>query len=103
MAIIKGNEGEHQHIYGAIDKGGNPLWGEGFTSRAIAVGLYVVEFKQPFRENPSVTCTIFGPEWETFNLSVAIVDLTPWYFVCTTSLPDNRQRSAFTFIAFGDI
>ena len=103
MAIIKSDHDQHQHIYGVIDKGGNSMSGEGFTARKLTEGLYLVEFQQPFRENPAVTCTILGPEWETLNLSVAIVDLSPWYFVCTTSSPNNRQSSGFTFIAFGDV
>ncbi|MDJ1169088.1 hypothetical protein PMG71_06580 [Roseofilum sp. BLCC_M154] len=103
MAIIKGERGESQQLGGVIDKGGNTISGDGFQTRRLTEGLYLVEFNQPFRENPSCICTIFGPEWETLNLSVAIVDLSPSHFVCTTSSPNNRQGSGFTFLASGPL
>lgn len=103
MAIVKSDRGEHQHIYGAVDQQGRLMWGEGVNIRKIRFGLYLVEFERPFAGNPAAVCTIFGPEWETFNLSVAILEISPHYFVCGTSSPEQPVDSAFTFIAFGDL
>ena len=103
MAIVKSDRGEHQHIYGAVGPDGSTMWGEGFKVRKIRYGLYVVEFEKPFKGNPAVVCTIFGGEWETFNLSVAVLEVNPSLFVCGTSSPDRPVDSAFTFIAFGDV
>lgn len=103
MAIVKSNGGEHQHIYGAVGPDGLPMWGEGFRINKIRFGLYVVEFEQPFRDNPATVCTIFGNEWQTFNLSIAVLEVNPSYFVCGTSSSERPIDSAFTFVAFGDV
>ena len=103
MAIIHGEGGMHQHIYGAIGPDGSPMWGEGFVSHKIKEGTYIVEFKQPFAKEPAPVCTVFGHEWKTFNLSVAIVEINPSYFICITSSPDRPVDCGFTFIVFGDV
>ncbi|MDJ1169087.1 hypothetical protein PMG71_06575 [Roseofilum sp. BLCC_M154] len=103
MAIVKSDSGEHQHICGAVSPNGNPYFGEGFNSRKIKEGTYLVEFEKPFGKNPAPICTVFGSEWKTFNMSVAIVDLSPTHFICVTSSPDRPVDCAFTFIAFGDL
>ncbi|NER35635.1 MAG: hypothetical protein F6J93_16860 [Oscillatoria sp. SIO1A7] len=103
MAIVKSDRGEHQHIYGAVGPDGNPFWGEGFVSKKIKEGTYYIEFKQPFGSLPAPVCTIFGNEWKTFNMSVAIVDVNPSCFICVTSSPDRPIDCGFTFIAFGDL
>lgn len=105
MAIIKGDRGEdqHQHIYGSVAQDGNPMSGEGFQSKRIKDGTYIIEFDQQFKGNPAPVCTIAGPEWVTFNLSVAIVDVSEKHFICVTSSPVRPIDSSFTFIAFGDV
>ena len=102
MAIVKSDHGEHQHVYGGVDRGGSIWFGEDFVPRRLKEGTYIVEFKKPFRGLPSPVCTIAGPEWITFNLSVAIVDVQPQFFICVTSSPERPIDSNFTFIAFGD-
>ena len=103
MAIIKCDPGVYQHIYGSIGPDGNTFSGEGFSCRKIRYGLYLVEFDTAFVDTPAVVCTINGNEWQTFNLSVANLDITPFHFVCSTSSPDRPEDCAFTFIAFGQV
>ena len=103
MAIVKSDRGEQQHIYGAVGPGGRPMWGEGFTVQRLRFGLYIVEFERPFKVNPTAVCTIFGNEWQTFNLSVAVLEVNASYFVCGTSSSERPEDSAFTFVAFGDV
>ena len=104
MAILKDSAGTAtQHIYGVISEDGNIISGEGFKCHKLRYGLYLIEFDQPFVDTPAAICTIYGGEWQTFNLSVAVVDVTQWHFVCTTSSPDRPEDCGFTFIAFGNI
>lgn len=103
MAILKSDRGEHQHIYGAVDPNGTQWFGEGFQSRKIKEGTYIVEFEQPFGSNPAPVCTISGPEWITFDKSVAIVDVSQEHFICVTSSPVRPVDCGFTFIVFGDL
>ena len=105
MAILKNAAGEdkHQHIYGGVSTDGSLWFGEGFKSRKIKEGTYLIEFNQPFGSRPAPVCTITGHEWRTFNLSVAIVDVSEGHFICVTSSPDRPVDSYFTFIAFGDV
>ncbi|MGK7919823.1 MAG: hypothetical protein AB4080_07420 [Trichodesmium sp.] len=103
MAIFKDDhEHEHQHIYGGVVREGSKWFGEGFESQKIKEGTYVIKFKRPFSGIPAPVCTISGPEWITFNMSVAIVDVSPEYFICVTSSPHQPMDCGFTFIAFGD-
>lgn len=99
MAIIE----NHQHIYGSVGRDGNKWFGEGFISRKLKEGTYLIEFERPFREMPTPVCTIMGPEWLTFDKSVAIVDISPNHFICVTSTPHRPADCDFTFIVFGDI
>ncbi|MEO1432842.1 MAG: hypothetical protein AAFS12_00950 [Cyanobacteria bacterium J06632_19] len=103
MAIIKSEHGEHQHVYGGVDPSGGMMFGEGFKSRKIKDGTYLIEFERPFRANPAPVCTIFGHEWRTFDKSVALVDVSPQHFICVTSSPNYPEDSGFTFVAFGDV
>lgn len=103
MAIIEGVHGQHQHIHGAIERGGDKYFGEGFSSRKLKEGTYLIEFEQPFKEIPAPVCTIFGYEWHTFNKSVAVVDVSPSHCICVTSTPDRPEDCGFTFLAFGDV
>ena len=105
MAILKNESGEdrHQHIYGGIAPDGSTMFGEGFYCDRIREGTYIIKFERPFAQMPAPVCTISGPEWRTFNMSVAIVEVNPSYFICVTSSPDRPMDSAFTFIVFGDI
>ncbi|NES05501.1 MAG: hypothetical protein F6K22_23420 [Okeania sp. SIO2F4] len=103
MAIFKDDhEHEHQHIYGGVLANGDKWFGEGFESRKIKEGTYIVKFIPPFAGLPAPVCTISGNEWMTFNMSVATVQITPEYFICITSSPIQPIDCAFTFIAFGD-
>jgi hypothetical protein len=103
MAILKSEHGEHQHIYGCVGENGDIYFGEGFKSHKIKEGTYIIEFERPFGKTPAPTCTIYGYEWRTFNLSVALVEVTEKCFICVTSSPDRPVDSAFTFVAFGDV
>lgn len=103
MAIVRSDRGEHQHIYGAVSPDGSPMWGEGFHVDKIKEGTYVVRFERPFGSQPAAVCTVLGPEWMTFHLSVAIVDIQPDLFICVTSSPDRPIDCGFTFIVFGDL
>ncbi len=99
MAVIE----NHQHIYGGVGSDGKLWFGEGFTSERIKEGTYLVKFERPFDGLPAPVCTIAGNEWRTFNLSIAIVNLSPEHFICVTSSPEIPVDSHFTFIAFGDV
>ncbi|MDJ0620197.1 MAG: hypothetical protein QNJ63_26240 [Calothrix sp. MO_192.B10] len=105
MAILQNAAGGNpvQHIYGGITPDGSTMFGEGFRSHKLRYGLYLIEFDKPFAKNPAAVCTIYGNEWETFNKSIAIPEVSPWHLVCTTSSPDRPVDSGFTFIAFGDL
>ena len=95
---------EHRHIYGGVGPDGNCWFGEGFTSQKIKEGTYIVKFDPPsFSGTPAPICTINGYEWKTFNMSVAIVEVNPEYFICITSSPHQPIDCAFTFIVFGDV
>ncbi|MGD1699903.1 hypothetical protein [Dapis sp. BLCC M229] len=103
MAIFKDDhEHGHQHIYGGVGPDGSKWFGEGFESQKIKEGTYIIKFECPFDGIPAPVCTITGNEWKTFNMSVAIVEVNPEYFICITSSPDRPIDCAFTFIAFGD-
>ena len=103
MAIIRGEHGEHQHIYGAVSRDGEKYFGEGFASRKIKEGTYLIEFERPFAKLPAIVCTIFGYEWHTFNKSVAILDISQQHAIVCTSTPDRPEDCGFTLIAFGDV
>jgi hypothetical protein len=91
-----------RQIYGTIAPDGNVMSGAGIQCRKIKEGTYIVEFEQPFGREPAPVCTVYGHEWMTFNLSVAIVEVTPQYFICVTSSPDRPTDCAFQFIVVGD-
>ncbi len=104
MAIIESAVGgKHQHIYGSVERDGHIVAGEGFRCQKLQEGTYLVEFEQPFAKQPVPTCTVFGPPWATFNLSTAVIEVTPHHFICITSSPDRPIDAGFTFIVFGDI
>ena len=99
MAIIE----KHQHIYGGVWSDGVTWFGEGFKSRKIKEGTYVIEFAQPFSKIPAPVCTINGYEWKTFDKSVAIIEIWEGGFIVTTSDPKMPMDCTFTFIVFGDV
>ena len=104
MAIFKDSAGKAtQHVYGVISPDGRVLSGEGFSTRRIWSGTYIIEFDQPFAGEPAVISTIYGNEWQTFDKSIAIVELGSQYFVPVTSSMDRPEDCAFTFIASGNI
>ena len=104
MAIFKDSAGKAtQHIYGVISQDGRILSGEGFRTHRIWSGTYIIEFDQPFAGPPAVSSTIYGNEWQTFDKSIAIVELDSRYFVPVTSSMDRPEDCAFTFIAFGHL
>ena len=102
MAIVKSDRGEYQHIYGGVAPSGDVWFGEGFRSDKIKEGTYIIKFERPFSGLPAPVCIINGNEWMTFNMSIAIVQVTPEYFICITSSPQQPIDCAFTFIAFGE-
>ncbi|MEC4805637.1 MAG: hypothetical protein SAJ12_02110 [Jaaginema sp. PMC 1079.18] len=101
MAIIPSESGIYQQIFGTVYPDGNSMSGEGFNVRKLKEGTYVVEFERPFYQNPAVVCTIMGHEWKTFNMSIAILEIQPQYFVCSTSPENYPMDCAFSFIAMG--
>ncbi|MEC4986945.1 MAG: hypothetical protein SAK42_22815, partial [Oscillatoria sp. PMC 1076.18] len=74
-----------------IDQNGNQRWGTPNIGslRRLDTGIYLIEFAEPFHENPVVTATIYGSNWQTMNISVAIVEVSPWHCVYSTSTPDR--------------
>ena len=104
MAIVKTTSGQDfQQIFGAIDPNGNKISGEGFRSRKIKEGTYIIEFEIPFLSNPAPVCTIAGPEWTTFNVSIAIVDVSTEYFICVVSEPNCPIDCYVNFIVSGNL
>lgn len=104
MAILKDSTGkEIQHVHGSIDPDGNKKFGEGFRSQKLRMGLYAIEFDKPFLEMPAAVCTIFGGEWETFNKSITVLEVSEHYVIFGTSSPDRPEDCGFTFIAFGNV
>ena len=91
-----------RQIYGTIASDGHVLSGAGIQCHKIKEGTYIVEFEQSFGREPAPVCTVCGNEWRTFNLSVAILEVTPQYFICSTSSPDRPIDCAFQFIVVGD-
>ncbi len=94
---------EMQQTYGVISPDGKQLSGQGFQSRRIWSGTYLIEFDRPFADMPAVVCTIYGNEWQTFDKSVAIVECDSRYFVYVTSTMDRPEDCAITFIASGKV
>ncbi len=94
---------KHQHIYGGVSPDGKVWFGEGFKSHKIKEGTYVIDFDRPFGPIPAPVCTVNGHEWQTFDKSVAIIEVTPQHFICVTSSPERPVDCGFTFIAFGDL
>ncbi|NES92071.1 hypothetical protein, partial [Okeania sp. SIO2B9] len=92
----------HHRRYVGVRPDGSKWFGEGFESQKIKEGTYIIKFECPFDGIPAPVCTITGNEWKTFNMSVAIVEVNPEYFICITSSPHQPIDCAFTFIAFGD-
>ncbi|MDY6804510.1 MAG: hypothetical protein SXA11_11980 [Cyanobacteriota bacterium] len=104
MAIFQNaSGGESQHIHGGVDARGNKMWGDGFRSKQLGTGAYVIEFDRSFSGQPTAVCTIYGNPWYTFNISVAVIEINPWQFICFTSKPGDVVDCDFTFIAFGDL
>ena len=102
MEIIK----NYQHIYGGINPDGSIWFGEGFSAKKLKQdkeGTYVIYFEQPFYTKPAPVCTIVGPQWKTFNLSVAITEILPFHFVCVTSTLDHPVDCHFIFNVFGEV
>ena len=91
-----------QQIYGAVNPDGGIMSGQGFQSRKIKEGTYVIEFEKPFGSLPAPVCTISGYEWRTFDKSVAIIEIWEQGFICTTSDPRMPVDCAFQFIVVGD-
>ena len=99
MAVIE----NHQNIYGGVGSDDKHWFGEGFASQKMKEGTYWIKFDRPFAGIPAPVCTIAGNEWRIFNLSIAIIELNPEYFIFTTSSPERPVDSNFTFIVFGDV
>jgi|GEM_PF-3866357 len=86
-----------------IDRSGNKQWGDGVArSQKLREGLYIIEFEQPLSNYPVVTATVFGSEWQTFNLSAAVVDVSPHHVVYVTSSPDHPQDCGTMVIIVGE-
>lgn len=102
MAMISSEHGDHQHIYGAVSRNGDKYFGEGFASRQLKEGTYLIEFERPFAKEPAITCTIFGHEWHTFDKSVAVLDISQSHVIVCTSTPHRPESCGFMLIAFGD-
>ncbi|NEO85672.1 MAG: hypothetical protein F6J87_15690 [Spirulina sp. SIO3F2] len=100
MAII---DERYQLVTGTVAPSGDVLVGEGFKARQIKYGTYLVEFERPFAQDISPVCTIVGNEWQTFNLSIAILDVSNKYFICSTSNPNQPVDCAFNFSVFGEV
>ena len=91
-----------RHVYGAIDPNGGVPSGQSFQCRNMGQGTYHVEFERPFAQPPSPVCTVFGPPWQTFNLSAAIVNANPGSRVYSTSSPNMPQDCGVSIIIVDD-
>ena len=91
------------HIFGLVKANGEILSGKGFKVDKKRSGIYIIAFDQPFAEFPGVTCTIYGDSWLSFQMSVAVLEINPNFFVCQTSTPTLPQDSGFSFIAVGEV
>ena len=89
-------------IQGLVDRDGRVISGEGFRCDRIQEGTYIVHLERPFAGLPVPVCTVYGPPWVTFNMSVAVVEAQPNMFVCLTSTPDRPVDCGFTFIVSGE-
>ncbi len=87
-----------KHIHGTVSGSGEIISGKGFRVEKFQQGFYAVVFDQPFSGEPTPVCTIFGPPWKTFNLSIAIVEILPDNFICVTSSQDRPIDTGFSFI-----
>ena len=104
MAIIKDSFGkEIQYIYGGLNPDGSKWCGEGFHSSKSWGGTYTIAFNRRFLREPALMCTIYGDEQQTFNMSISVVEVFPFHFVCITSSPDIPRDCGFTFIASGEV
>ncbi|EGJ34938.1 MULTISPECIES: hypothetical protein [Moorena] len=91
-----------RELYGAVNSDGQVWYGEGFKSRELDGGIYLIQFQEGFQSLPAPTVSIYGSPWKTFNMSAAIVEVGPDYLVVQTSSPDRPADSAFTFTVIGD-
>ena len=89
-----------RHVYGAIEPNGGVPMGQSFQCRNIGQGTYPVEFERPFSQPPVLQS--FGPPWQTFNLSAAIVDANPGSLVYLTSSPNMPQDCGVSIIVVDD-
>ena len=85
-------------ISGIVDQNGGSIAGEGFESRQIATGVYIVEFQEDLGQVAIPVATTFGSEWETYDKSISIVDFTDRYMICVTSNPNQRASCGFSFL-----
>ncbi len=88
-------------LYGMIDASGQLMSGSGFSVRKLREGLYVIEFAQPFSGPPAPVCTVYGPEWKTFNISVALLEVTNDHVIYATSNPERPLDAAVSIIVAG--
>ncbi|NEP32265.1 hypothetical protein [Moorena sp. SIO3B2] len=88
-------------LFGVVKTHGGILSGEGFKVKKGRTGTYEITFDKEFAQIPGVTCTIYGDSWKSYQMSISVVDIQDYYFVCETSTPDSLADSAFSFIAVG--
>lgn len=91
-----------RQIYGTVDRSGNLISGNGFNVQKLQEGTYVVMFEKPFQDAVTPVATVYGPPWQTFNMSIAIVEIIPDSFICLTSTPDRPVDCGFTFTVIGE-
>ncbi|WP_424096711.1 hypothetical protein [Moorena producens] len=91
-----------REVYGAVDSDGSVMYGKGFTTNKIQDGFYIIEFQEDFLSKPAPTVSVYGAPWRTFNMSAAIIDVSPDQFFVVTSTPERPVNSAFTFTVIGD-
>ena len=90
---------EQRLITGIVDASGNPkVSADDFTSCRLKEGVYVVEFKQPLPYTAVPVATVMGRGWKTFNMSIAILDVTPSNIVVATSNSNQTVDCDFSFL-----
>ena len=101
--MVTSHDEHDTHIFGLVSRNGEILSGKGFKVDKKHQGIYFIAFDQPFAEFPGVTCTIYGDSWLSFQMSVAVLEINPNFFVCQTSTPTLPEDSGFSFIAVGEV
>ena len=86
-------------VAGIVDRSGNAIVsGEEFSCNRLQSGHYLISFHSPLPETAVPVATVVGSPWETFQMSVAIVNISPNDIVLVTSTPNQPEDCGFSFM-----